>query len=144
MAAMNRCLMKTQSSGGFTDGATSCTFATITHGPASARARVTIAANWPGSRTLVAVAVNPIARAAALSRSAPCFVAVSWPPVVPYSPLSQTMMIRFAGFVQPIVAREPRFMSNEPSPSRTNTRASGRAMAKPSPIDDASPMLPQV
>ena len=85
----------------------------------------------------------PIARAAA-SRSAPCAVAVSWPPVVPYSSLSSTISTRFAGRTQPIVASDPRFISSEPSPSSTNTRKSGRASASPRPIDEARPMLPHV
>ena len=51
---------------------------------------------------------------------------------------------RFAGRSRPIVASEPRFISSEPSPSSTKTRRSGRASARPRPIDEASPMLPQV
>ena len=39
IAAMNRCLMNTQSSGGFTVGADSSTLATMTHGPGSVRER---------------------------------------------------------------------------------------------------------
>ena len=78
---MNRCLMNTQSSGGFTVGADSATLATITQGPGSTRDR-SIAAAKASSVVTVAVAAAPIARAAA-SRSAPCAVAVSWPPVVP-------------------------------------------------------------
>ena len=96
IAAMKRCLMNTQSSGGFAVGADSATLATITHGPRlgarRAMRRVELRLRSAPSRSRV----TPIARAAA-SRSAPCAVAVSWPPVVAYSSLSNTTSTRFAG-----------------------------------------------
>src|SRR5215831_6426151 len=77
IAAMNLCLIYTQSSGGLTAGADSFVLATMTHGPGSVSARLTAFVRSRSSRT-VAVAGAPSARATA-SRSAPCAVAVSCP-----------------------------------------------------------------
>jgi hypothetical protein len=41
-----------------------------------------------------------------------------------------------------MVASEPSCISSEPSPSKTTTRRSGRARARPSPSDEAPPMKP--
>ena len=63
IAAMNRCLMHTQSSGGFVVGAPPFTFATITDGPGVPAVASRLAVNASIVPTVVAFA-TPIARAA--------------------------------------------------------------------------------
>src|SRR5262249_30395337 len=108
IAAMKRCLMNTQSSGGLADGADSVTLATITSGPARRPPRLSRSA----SSLWTVAACTRRARAAA-ARSAPCAVGVDCPPVVAYASLSITTTTRFDGCTRPIVASDPRFISSE-------------------------------
>jgi len=64
--------------------------------------------------------------------------------VISYTALSITTRVRFAGATIAIVARQPRFISSEPSPSIPITRRCGCASATPSAIGNASPMLPSM
>ena len=78
------------------------------------------------------------------ARSVPVAVCVGWPPVSAHWWLSHTMSTRLGGACRAMVASDPRFMSNEPSPSVTNTLRPGAASATPSPIDETHPIAPQV
>jgi hypothetical protein len=49
---------------------------------------------------------------------------------------------QIVGFKIAMVASAPTFINNSPSPVITSTRWSGRASARPSPIDAATPMAP--
>src|SRR3989304_5076629 len=57
-------------------------------------------------------------------------------------PFLNTKWTRFRGCAPAIVARDPSCMSADPSPSKTSTRRSGHASARPRPSDDAPPMNP--
>ena len=78
--------------------------------------------------------------AAIAARSLPVDVAVGNPPTDSRLSLSNTTCTRFFGRDRASVVNPPRFISTEPSPSRTITWRSGRVSAMPSPIDEARPI----